>query len=93
MKLSLTVFTQTFLRILPRMWHRRFTPSMHWASRRPFPGGQTTEVKVSLGLKHALPSLIQAHHDQKASIGLTKHAQDLRILCTIRTRLRGKVSK
>ena len=36
------VFTQTFLRILPRMWQRRFTPSMHCASRRPFPSMRRT---------------------------------------------------
>lgn len=33
-----TVLTQTFLRILPRMWHSRLVPSMHCASSRPLPG-------------------------------------------------------
>mmetsp|Transcript_12576 Transcript_12576/g.30539 ORF Transcript_12576/g.30539 Transcript_12576/m.30539 type:complete len:201 (-) Transcript_12576:30-632(-) len=36
------VFTHTFLRILPRMWHRRFTPSMHCASSRPLPNMRST---------------------------------------------------
>ena len=36
------MFTHTFLRILPLMWHRRFTPSMHCASRRPFPSMRST---------------------------------------------------
>lgn len=33
----LAVLTQTFLRILPRMWHNLLMPSMHIASSRPLP--------------------------------------------------------
>lgn len=33
---------RTFLRILPRMWHSRLTPSMQCASRRPLPSMRST---------------------------------------------------
>ncbi len=39
---TLTVFTQTFFRILPLMWQSRLVLSIHIASKRPFPSMRNT---------------------------------------------------
>lgn len=39
---ALTVFTQTFFLILPRIWQSLLTPSMHIASNRPLPSIRKT---------------------------------------------------
>lgn len=69
---SATELDHTFFLSLPRIWHRRFVPSKHMASRRPLPSIFVTWA-YSGSRKHKL-DMNSMHRHQKLQHPVTLHA-------------------